>query len=178
MDDRVRSKSRGLRVSALCLLTLLAACAVFTAPPKPAPDGGTPPAAGAPSEIEADVIRLTNEARARNGLAPLRASGQLIQASRLQVVQMVEHSMFSHTVPRGRYPELEDRLKAASYPYLLAAENIGWNSPTPEAVVAGWMNSAGHRTNILNAQFTEMGAAMARNQRGEPYWVQVFGKPR
>lgn len=177
MVDSVRAKRRGLRVSALCL-GVAAGCAVLAPPPAPAPDGGVPPKPGAPSQIEADIIRYTNEARQRNGLAPLQTSGQLIVASRLQAVQMVEHSMFSHTVSRGRYPELDDRLEAARYPYLLAAENIGWNVPTPEAVVAGWMNSPAHRTNILNAQFTDVGAAMARNQRGEPYWVQVFGKPR
>lgn len=178
MSDSVRAKSRGRWVSALCLVVAVPACAVLVPPPAPAPDGGVPSRAGAASAIEAEVIRLTNEARARNGLSPLRTSGPLLEAARIHVRQMVEQQQLSHTLPRAKYPTLDDRLKAAAYPFLLAAENIGWNSPTPTAVVTGWMNSAGHRANILNAQFTEMGAAMMRNQRGEPYWIQVFGQPR
>lgn len=146
--------------------------------PAAAPDGSVPARAGDPSPVEAEIIRFTNEVRARSNLGPLKANGALIEAARMHVVQMVEHQMLSHTLPRARYPTLEDRLKASRYPWLLSAENIAWNEQTPQTVVNAWMRSPAHRVNIMNAQFTEIGTAMMRNARGEPYWIQVFGKPR
>lgn len=178
MLNCVRTRSRGVIASALCLVVAVFASGCVNMQPAPAPDGGVPARAGDPSAIEAEIIRFTNEVRARNGLQPLRTNGALLVAARLHVVQMVEHQMLSHTLPRARYPTLEDRLKASGYPWLLSAENIAWNEQTPQTVVNAWMRSPAHRVNIMSAQFTDIGTAMKRNSRGEPYWIQVFGKPR
>jgi uncharacterized protein YkwD len=59
-----------------------------------------------------------------------------------------------------------------------AAENVAWNQQNAQSAVNSWMNSSGHRANILDPSLTEMGAAMTRSARGEPYWIQVFGSPR
>ena len=73
---------------------------------------------------------------------------------------------------------MQSRLDAVGYAYSSAAENVAWNQPSAQSVVNGWMNSPGHRANILDTYVTEMGAAMARSLRGEPYWIQVLGHPR
>ena len=56
-------------------------------------------------------------------------------------------------------------------------ENIAWNQKSPKDVVRAWMESEDHRENILHADYTEIGVAVAKNKKREPYWVQVFGKP-
>ena len=78
----------------------------------------------------------------------------------------------------AQYPTLESRLQAVGYAYMKAAENAAWNQVDARSVVDGWMSSSGHRANILDPKLKEIGAAMARSTKGEPYWVQVFGTPR
>jgi uncharacterized protein YkwD len=148
------------------------------------PGGGTGGGAGTgggttagPASVAADVIRLTNDQRARNGLAPLAMNARLMEAARLHASQMASYQRLEHTIAEARYPTMQTRLAAAGYSYARAAENIAWNQSGPQSVVTTWMNSSGHRTNILNAELTQMGAAMARSAKGEPYWIQVFGRP-
>jgi uncharacterized protein YkwD len=170
-----------MRASALCFFLGVMSCATITPLPTPStspPTGGAPSGTGAASAIEADIVRYTNEARKQAGLAPLRLSAGLLDAARIHAGQMAEQNTMAHTISDARYPTLRDRLDAVGYAYANAAENIAWNDRTPQSVVSGWMNSPGHRANILNAQLTEIGATMARNRRGEPYWIQVFGRPR
>lgn len=101
-----------------------------------------------------------------------------MEAARLHALQMAQHQRMDHTISGAQYPTLQSRLDAVGYQYRAAAENVAWNNPTAQGTVAGWMNSPGHRANILNGGLTEMGAAMARSTKGEPYWIQVFGTPR
>ena len=84
----------------------------------------------------------------------------------------------AHTISEASYPTMQDRLAAVGYAYMQAAENVAWNQRDAQAAVARWMSSTGHRANILDPGLTEIGAAMARSSRGEPYWIQVFGRPR
>ena len=69
-------------------------------------------------------------------------------------------------------------MTAAGYKYARTGENIGWNYRTPKEAVAGWMNSPPHKENILTKPYTDIGVAVAKNERGEPYWIQVFGTPQ
>ena len=136
--------------------------------------GSTPDGAS----VAADIVRHTNDARARNGLPALGTSAKLMEAARLHAEQMAAAQRASHNISGARYPTMQDRISAVSYSYLEIAENVAWNQRSAQEVVAGWMTSRGHRANMLDPAFTEMGAAMARSSRGEPYWIQVFGRPR
>ena len=178
-----------MRASALCFVAaLLAACGPNVAlprtdsgtwPPPGSTAGPAPsPPSGAASEMETDIVRYTNEARAQNGLPALRLNMKLLQAARIHARQMAERQQLEHEISGARYPTLQARLVAVEYAYSRAAENIAWNRSSAQSVVAGWMNSPGHRTNILDSRITEIGAAMARSAKGEPYWIQVFGTPR
>ena len=178
-----------MRASALCLsVLLLAGCGpnaalprtdASTWPPAGSTPGPTPsPSGDAASAVETDIVRFTNEARAQNGLPALRLSSRLLDAARIHARQMAEREKLEHDIAGAPYPDLPARLTAVQYTYSRAAENISWNRPTAQSVVTGWMNSAGHRANILDGRITEIGAAMARSAKGEPYWIQVFGTPR
>jgi uncharacterized protein YkwD len=80
-----------------------------------------------------------------------------------------------HELPQADLPTLVNRLNYYKYAYRLAGENIAWNYRSAEDVMEGWMTSAGHRANILNAGFREIGVGVRYNNRGEPYYCQVFG---
>lgn len=101
-----------------------------------------------------------------------------MEAARIHAEQMASAQRAAHTISGARYPTMQDRINAVGYAYMEIAENVAWNQLSAQEVVAGWMTSSGHRGNILEPAFTEMGAAMARSSRGEPYWIQVFGRPR
>ena len=137
---------------------------------------GTP--AGSSPAVAADIVRYTNDARTRNGLPALRTSAKLMEAARIHAEQMAAAQRGEHTISGARYPTMQSRLDAVGYPYMQAAENVAWNQAGAQQAVASWMSSAGHRANILDAGLTEIGAAMARSSKGEPYWIQVFGRPR
>jgi uncharacterized protein YkwD len=162
--------------SALFFAALLAACAGLGLP-NPSPSDGAGSATGGGTS-PSDIVRYTNDARTRNGLPALASNARLMEAARLHAEQMAAHQRMEHTISSARYPTLQSRLVAAGYLYANAAENISWNQPNAQSVVNTWMNSSGHRANILNPQLTEIGTAMARSAKGEPYWIQVFGRPR
>lgn len=162
--------------SAPLLWWCLVAC---TALPVPVPSSsGTGTSTASDATAAQDVVRFTNDARARRGLPALRTSALLMEAARIHAQQMAQAQRAEHTISGARYPTMQSRLDAVGYPYAQAAENVAWNQPGAQTVVTGWMNSSGHRANILDPGLTEMGAAMARSSRGEPYWIQVFGRPR
>lgn len=164
--------------SAFSFAILLTACAGISLP-VPAPSGGsTTGTTGSSSDVSADVVRYTNDARVRNGLPALRENAQLMEAARIHAQQMASAQRLDHTISSARYPTMQSRLEAAGYLYANAAENIAWNQSNPQSAVTTWMNSSGHRANILDPQLTEIGTAMARSSKGEPYWIQVFGRPR
>ena len=169
---------RLLRGPALCVSALIAHACANGAVSVPAPTRGDSGPIGSPAAIAAEVVRYTNDARAKNGLPALRANAKLMEAARLHATQMATHQRMEHTISGAQYPTMVSRLDAVGYDYSRAAENVAWNQRSAQAVVNTWMNSSGHRANILNPQLTEIGAAFARSSKGEPYWIQVFGTPR
>jgi uncharacterized protein YkwD len=158
---------------------LLAACANLGIPVAGSPSGsGSGTTTTSTGSIAADVVAYTNQARARNGLPPLASNSKLMDAARIQAQQMAQYQRADHTISGAQYPTLVSRLQAVGYGYSSAAENVAWNQRDAQSVVNGWMNSSGHRANILDPNLKEIGAAMARSAKGEPYWIQVFGTPR
>ena len=162
------------------LFSIASACAVpvpVGAPATSTTSRGTPLPASTASMTE-EVVRLTNEFRGKNGLQELVASPKLMQAARLHAEQMAAVEELTHTISRARYPTLRDRLDAVGYLYAVAGENIAWNQPDADDVMNTWLNSTGHRANIVDSMVTEIGAGMAYSRKGAPYWVQVFARPR
>ena len=116
-----------------------------------------------------EVIRLVNVERANAGLPPLKKNGSVCQAANTRAGETAVS--FSHTRPDGRscFTILEER----GISYTSCGENIAAGYRTPEEVVRGWMNSPGHRANILNEGFEEIGVGVAE-VNGTIYWVQLF----
>lgn len=116
------------------------------------------------------IVALVNVEREKAGLAPVTLSIELGQAAMIRAKE-IEIS-FSHTRPNGSY--FTSVLRENGITYRLAGENIAWGQKSPEEVMNAWMNSAGHRANILNANFKELGVAHYQNARGVNYFVQLF----
>lgn len=126
--------------------------------------------------IHNEILRLTNVERGKAGLTPLRINDRLATAAISHAGNMARQNTMSHTLDgKGA----GDRILAAGYSYSSYGENIAQKYPTAAAVVAAWMKSPGHKANILNASFTEIGIGAARkDSMGDWYYCQVFGKPR
>ena len=141
----------------------------------PAPDEGTSApdkeqtTGGVISAYEAEVIRLVNEIRRQNGLGELTASAELSHVARLKSQDMHDKGYFDHTSPT--YGSAFDMLRSFGISYRTAGENIAYGYSTPQAVVDAWMNSSGHRANILNASYTQIG--VGHEQDGN-YCTQIF----
>ena len=118
---------------------------------------------------ENEVIRLVNEIRVENGLKPLTANWELSRIARYKSEDMSNNRYFSHTSPTYGTPF--QMIKAFGLSYRSAGENIAYGYGTPAAVVNGWMNSSGHRANILNASYTQIGVGYCA---GGKYWTQMF----
>ncbi|HEY6737476.1 MAG TPA: CAP domain-containing protein [Actinopolymorphaceae bacterium] len=139
-----------------------------TSSPSPSPE---PTAPSKQEELENEVVRLTNAERAEAGCEPLRVEGRVRDAARAHSADMAENDYFSHTSQDGRSPW--DRMKQAGYDDP-AAENIAMGQPTPESVVEAWMDSDGHRANILNCDYEAIGVGVELGDGG-PWWTQDFG---
>ena len=118
---------------------------------------------------EAEVVRLVNEQRAKNGLAPLTQNWELSRIARYKSQDMADNGYFSHTSPT--YGSPFDMIRAFGLSYRTAGENIAKGYATPKAVVDGWMNSSGHRANILNASFRQIGVGYSADGS---HWTQMF----
>lgn len=138
--------------------------------------GSTPPAdTGDPSGFAAEVVRLTNEQRLANGCRALTANAVLGRVATAHSQDMADRGYFDHNTPDGLSPF--DRMTAAGYRYSFAAENIAAGQTTPQAVMASWMASPGHRANILNCDLTEIGVGYVAGGSYHSYWTQNFGTP-
>jgi uncharacterized protein YkwD len=122
-------------------------------------------------------VDFTNAERARAGLSALRTNTRLGEAARIQAEQVAVAGRLEHVLPDARYPRLEDRLDAAGYRWQVSGENLAFGQQSPAALVDTWMQSPGHRANILHTSFTEIGVAHLVDANGRPYYVQVFGRP-
>lgn len=118
---------------------------------------------------EQEVIRLVNVERAKAGLKALTEDWELSRVARYKSQDMHDLRYFSHTSPT--YGSPFDMMKAFGIRYRTAGENIAMGYRTPAAVVQGWMNSPGHRANILNASYTKIGVGYVA---GGNYWTQHF----
>jgi uncharacterized protein YkwD len=123
--------------------------------------------------VEACVSE-TNQNRAHHGLPPLEIDPRLMEAAGIQSFNMARLSKLSHELNVPGERTVTERVNKTGFPWSGIAENIAWNYP-PSAVVEGWMNSSGHRRNILG-NYTHIGVACSLNEEGEPYYTQVFGK--
>lgn len=121
------------------------------------------------SSYESEVIRLVNEIRQQNGLRPLAANWELSRVARYKSQDMRDNGYFSHSSPTYGTPF--QMLSAFGLSYRTAGENIAKGYASPQAVVNGWMNSSGHRANILNASYTQIGVGYVS---GGNYWTQLF----
>ncbi len=143
------------------------------APTVPAEDVVTGEA-GEYAEFVSEVVRLVNEERAKAGLAPVKAANAvLMKAAQKRAEEQTV--LFSHTRPDGRscFTVLSDY----GISYLRAGENVAYGQRTPSEVMRGWMNSAGHRANILGADYDTLGVGCCK-KNGTFYWAQMFIKAR
>ena len=150
-----------------CLLVLV----LITMPPA-LTKGDDPPLKMSVEEQE--VVKLTNAQRKLAGLEELQTDIKLFQSARLHAANMAKQNKLEHDLD-GK--TMVDRLQANGYNVESVAENISWKQTTPRKLVAGWMDSDGHKKNMLSSDFIHIGVGMAKNDKGELYWVAVFASP-
>ncbi|TRZ37844.1 sporulation protein [Niallia circulans] len=136
---------------------------------KPQQAATTTQAASSVSAFEKQVVELTNAERAKNGLPALTLDTNLSKVARAKSEDMSKNNYFDHTSPT--YGSPFDMMKQFGISYKAAGENIAKGQTTPEQVVKAWMNSEGHRANILSNKFTHIGVGYVANGN---YWTQQF----
>ena len=124
------------------------------------------------NSMEKQVASLTNSERKAKGLSVLTLDNQLSKLARLKAEDMAKKGYFSHTSPT--YGSAFDMMNKYGVSYRTAGENIAKGQKTAESVMNGWMNSSGHRANILSSAYTNIGVGYAKDSRGNTYWVQIF----
>jgi uncharacterized protein YkwD len=139
-----------------------------TSAPKPSPK----PVA-VTSGVAGQVLALVNDQRARAGCGAVSASSTLQRAAQGHSADMAVNDYFSHTSEDGR--SFSDRVRAAGYGGGAIAENIAAGQSTAGAVMTSWMNSSGHRANILNCSYRHLGIGYAKGGSYGHYWTQDFG---
>lgn len=120
------------------------------------------------SQFEQEVVTLTNKERAKYGLQPLKIDSKLSEVARIKSTDMKKNGYFSHTSPT--YGSPFDMMKEFGISYRAAGENIAMGQRSPQEVVNAWMNSEGHRKNILSSNFTHIGIGHVEGN----YWTQMF----
>ncbi|MER6346013.1 CAP domain-containing protein [Streptomyces sp. NPDC001595] len=149
-----------------------------TSAPKPTASAtpsspSTPQATTTASGTTARIVELVNAERAKAGCSPVKPNATLTKAAQAHSEDMAAHRNMSHTGSDGSSPG--DRITRAGYIWSTYGENVAYGYSTPEQVMTGWMNSPGHKANILNCAFKEIGVGLA--QPGS-YWTQDFGTAR
>lgn len=130
------------------------------------------PSASGYSAFQNEVVRLVNVQRSKNGLPALSADSLLMTTATVKSQDMAKNNYFDHTSPT--YGSPFDLMKRYGVSYRAAGENIAMGQTSPAQVMDGWMNSAGHRANILNSSYTKIGVGVAQNASGNYYWTQHF----
>lgn len=123
------------------------------------------------SNIESEVLRLVNIERTKEGLSPLKISNELSSLANKKSQDMADNNYFSHTSPT--YGSPFDMMRQFGINYTSAGENIAQGYSSAESVMNGWMNSPGHRANILSSKFGTLGVGYV-DQGGTTYWTQMF----
>ena len=143
------------------------------------PDDNTPDSSNPDNGIQDDeavssyaqqILNLVNEERAKAGLSPVSLDLNITAAANIRAKEIVTN--FSHTRPNGT--SFSTVLKEQGISYRGSGKNIAWGQKSPEQVMNGWMNSDGHRANILNADFQNLGVGHYQDENGVNYWVQLF----
>jgi len=127
-----------------------------------------------PSQRE-QVVQITNQRRADNGLEPLRADSRLNLAAQRHSADQARLDRMSHVGSDGS--TFVVRISRTGYPFSTGGENVAAGYPNAKQVMRGWMNSAGHRANILNRDVTEIGVGAVRSSDGTLYWTMVLARP-
>lgn len=169
-----RDASRSATTGAPAATTAPGATSATSATPHAVGGAGVP--AGQVSSdqaaaYESAVVALTNDQRAAHGCPALRDDPRLRAAAIAHSVDMRVRAYFAHNTPDGVTPWARIQARGYSDP---SAENIAMGQPTPQAVVDAWMNSAGHRANILNCSSKAIGVGVQFGPNG-PWWTQDFG---
>lgn len=151
-----------------------------TAPTAPAaPSAPAKPSASTASanqsSYEQQVVNLVNKERAAAGLPALTVNATLSKVAEAKAADMRDNHYFDHQSPT--YGSPFDMMRQFGVSYTSAGENIAKGQRTPEEVMNGWMNSPGHRANILNSNYTQIGVGYVTDSNGTGYWVQEFIRP-
>jgi uncharacterized protein YkwD len=175
----LRRIDKGMKTT--CVALLLALCLTVTLgcgtkqpqptrplPLPPVPEGPARPLAT--TEID-QIVELVNVERKKRNVPPLKVSVKLTDAAQKYAERMAREDRLSHDLGGG----LGDRLDKENYNWTMCGENIAWNYRGAEDVMKGWMSSPGHRRNLLNPSYKEIGVGIAKNKKGEPYHCQDFG---
>lgn len=125
--------------------------------------------------IEDEIIRLVNLQRSYNGLSPLTYNWQVARVARIKSQDMINNNYFSHYSPV--YGSPFKMLESYGLKFSSAAENIAYGQKTAQAVMDAWMNSPGHKANILSKTVTQIGVGCAKASNGTLYFTQLFIKP-
>jgi len=135
----------------------------------------TIPSQDAISDYEKEVVRLVNIEREKRGLQKLTLNAQICKVARIKSQDMINKKYFSHTSPT--YGSPFRMMESFGIRFSAAGENIAYGQKTPAEVMKTWMNSPGHRENILSKTYTQIGVGLATSKTGVKYWTQLFTKP-
>lgn len=149
------------------------AAAKSKAPATTAPATKAASPSSAASSAEDQVVELVNAERAKVGCSPVKVNAKLTEAAEAHSKDMAEHSNMSHSGSDGSSPG--DRIERAGYSWSTYGENVAYGYGSAKSVMEGWMNSSGHRANILNCDFKEIGVGLSGSDN---YWTQDFGTAR
>ena len=122
---------------------------------------------------EQQLLDLTNQSRANSGLSMLRMDPRLCRAARLHSANMARLNSMSHNLEGKSH---QHRTMEAGYPSGMVAENICYSQGNPQAAINTWLNSSGHRANMLSYQYSDLGVGIGYSNNGQPYYTQVFGR--
>lgn len=128
------------------------------------------------ARVRQTLYDLVNQARAEAGYGPVKQNQTLEDQATQYACEMIQYDFFAHENPVTG-STLADRADEFGYRYLVIGENLAAGQPTVEKVFQDWMNSPGHRANILDSRFTELGIGIRRGGSLGMYWVQEFGRP-
>ena len=124
------------------------------------------------TSLENEVVRLVNVERAKAGVPAITQNSEVGRVARVKSEDFVKNNYFSHTSPT--YGSPFDMLKSFGITFTAAGENIASGQKTAADVMNSWMNSSGHKANILNSTYNKIGVGVAKDSNGSIYWTQMF----
>lgn len=127
---------------------------------------------GTSSSTAAQVLAIVNSERSQEGLGSLSPDSDLNKLAQMKAEDMAKSGYFSHNSPT--YGSAFDMMNEYGFSYRTAGENIAKGQKTAASVMQAWMNSPGHRANVLGGGYTKLGVGYAVDSKGTPYWVQMF----